>query len=466
MSDDRPGSPEAERSARPPSTAAADRPVTFRDVFAVSEYRAVYFALLVSWIGDYLARAAVTVLVYQQTQSVLLSAATFAVTYLPWLVGGPVLSALAERYPYRRVMVVCDLTRMALISILFIPEMPTAGLVAVLFLVTLGGIPAQAARSATLPLILSRAQLPVAMAANATTTQAAQVIGYLTGATLTATVHPQLAITLNALAFGLSALLIWVWVRHRPAAFGVAQRTHLLREAGAGFRLVFGSRVLRSIALLVFAMAAFAIVPEGLAAAWAAQDNPDSVRRGIDQGLIMAAGPVGFVIGGLVVGRLAGPEMRHRLIRPFAVFAPLILVPALAAPPVPLVALLTMLSGVATGGLTPTLNTQFVLALPHGYRARAFGVMQQGLQVAQGGAVLLTGVLANRSSVPLVVGLWSVAGVILMLVLALRWPSSRVVNEEIAKAERALPGPEPAERGRNERHSRTRVGGLAGRIDG
>lgn len=465
MSDDRPGSRAADEAGGPQGV-MPEQPVTFRDVFAIGEYRAIYCALLISWIGDYLARAAVTVLVYQRTESVVLSAAAFAVTYLPWLVGGPLMTALAERYPYRRVMVVCDLARMTLILILLIPGVPTVGLVGVLFLVTLGGIPAQAARSATLPLVLSRPLLGVAMAANATTVQAAQVIGYVTGATLTASVHPRLAIGIDALAFGVSAVLIWVGVRHRPAAFGVTQRSHLVREAAAGFRLVFGSRVLRSIALLVFAMSAFAVVPEGLAAAWAAQGNPDSMSRGVDQGLIMAAGPVGFVIGGLVVGRLAGPAMQHRLIRPLAVFAPLILVPALLAPPVPVVALLTMLSGVATGGLTPTLNTQFVLALPHGYRARAFGVMQQGLQVSQGGAVLLTGILANRSSVPLVVGLWSVAGVALMLLLALRWPSSRLVNGEIAKAANGL-GPASGDRvERNEHHSRARVGGLAGRMDG
>jgi MFS family permease len=435
------------------------RPVTFRDVFAIGEYRAVYFALLVSWIGDYLARAAVTVLVYQRTESVLLSAAAFAVTYLPWLIGGPVLSALAERYPYRRVMVFCDLGRMALILVLAVPGIPTAGLVAVLFLVTLGGIPAQAARSATLPLIMDRSQLGVAMSANLMTTQAAQVVGYITGATLTAAVHPRLAILIDALAFGISALLIWAGVRHRPAAFTAAQRTHLLHETAAGFRLVFGGRVLRSIVLLVFALSAFAIVPEGLAAAWAAQDDPDSVTRGLDQGMIMAAGPVGFVIGSLVAGRLVSQQTRYKLIRPLAVCAPLVLVPALTGPPVPVVVLLTLLSGVATGGVTPTLNTQFVLALPHGYRARAFGVVQQGLQVSQGGAVLLTGALASASSVPLVVGLWSVGGVLLMLLLALRWPSAQALEDEIHKAEVTIPPPD-------ETHGTVRVSGAAGRMDG
>jgi MFS family permease len=437
--------------------------VTFRDIFAVSEYRAVYVELLFSWVGDYLARAAITVLVYQRTGSVLLSAVTFAMSYLPGLLGGPLLSALAERYPYRRVMVVCGVTRTGLILLVLIPGMPVVGLLSVLFLVTLGSIPAQAARSAMLPLLLSRGQFAVAMAANTSTTQAAQVIGYLTGATLAAAVHPRLAIGLNALAFGLGAVVILLGVRHRPAAFTDAERTHLLREAGQGFRLVFGHRVLRSIALMVFSMAAFAIVPEGLAAAWAAQENTDLATRGVDQGIIMASGPVGFVIGGVVFGRLVGPATRHRLIRPLAVLAPLVLVPALAAPPVPVVAVLTMASGVAMGGLMPTLNTQFVLALPHGYRARAFGVMQQGLQISQGGAVLLTGTLADRSSVPMVVGVWSIVGVGLMLLLAARWPAAGVVDRAIEEAARQAPP--PAVQG-NERHTRPRVSEAAGRMDG
>src|ERR671921_472170 len=170
VSDDRPGSREADQAG---SVTRQARPVTFREVFADREYRALYLALLASWLGDYLARAAVAVLVYQESESVLLSAAAFAVSYLPWLVGGPPLTALAERYPYRGVMVVCDLLRMALIFILIVPGMPVA-----------------------------------AMAANATTMQAAQVVGYLCGATLVAAVHPQLAIGINALAFGLSALLV------------------------------------------------------------------------------------------------------------------------------------------------------------------------------------------------------------------------------------------------------------------
>jgi MFS family permease len=458
VSDDR---HESRAAGRVRGVTGPERPVPFREVFAVSEYRALYLALLANWVGDYLARAAITVLVYQQSESVLLSAAAFAVSYLPWLVGGPLLTALADRYPYRRVMIICDLLRMALVLILVVPGLPVAVTLMVLFLVMLGSPPAQAARSALLPLLLTREQLPVAMAAGATTVQAAQVIGYILGATLAASVHPQLAIGICAVTFLVSALLVLTGVHHRPAAVSHSQRTHLLHETAAGFRLVFGNRVLRSIALLVFSLGAFAIVPEGLAAAWAALGTTDEVARGIDQGMIMAAGPVGFVIGGLAVSRLVAPAARQRLIRPFAIIAPLVLVPALAGPPAEVVALLTLLSGVAQGGLMPTLNTQFVLALPHGFRARAFGVMQQGVQLSQGGAVLLTGLLADRSSVPVVVGLWSVGGVVLMLVLAVRWPNARAVDQEIEQAQLRV----PPRRGSNARHTRRRLSEAAGSMD-
>jgi MFS family permease len=431
-------------AARPAEEAdLVTAPVTFRAVFAIREYRAVYVALLVNWVGEYLARAAITVLVYEQTNSVLLSAASFAISYLPWIVGGPVLAALAERYPYRRVMVTCDLSRMVLMGLVAIPGLPIWLLLVLLFLGMLAGPPTQAARSALLPLLLGRERLVVALAVNGTTAQGAQVIGYLAGATLAAAVDPRLAIALAALTFGASGLFIAAGVRSRPAAISAAHRTHLLRETGEGFSVVFGDRVLRPIALLAITLTIFAIVPEGLAAAWAAQGNPDPTSRGFDQGMIMAAGPVGWVIGGVAFARFMSPESRQRLVRPLAVVAPLALVPAVLAPSAEIVALLTLISGVAQGGLMPTLNGLFVLALPHGFRARAFAVVQGGMQLAQAGAVIATGLLAEHAPVPRVAGLWSIGGVLLMGALASRWPSPATFDRAIAAAAAAAVVTEP-----------------------
>jgi MFS family permease len=410
---------------------ATERPATFREVFANREYSAVFAAFGLSWFGDYLAKAAVTALVFERTNSVGLSAATFALSFLPWVVGGPLLSALADRYAYRRVMIVCDLIRMVTIALVAIPGMPVEGMLVLLFLTSLGNPPAQAAKSALMPLILDRDRLVVGLALNSSSGQAAQIGGYLAGAAM-APFYPELALLIDAATFALSAVLIRFGVRYRPPAIPPTERRHLLRETGEGFRLVFGTPVLRAIAVIVFAVMLFSIVPEGLAAAWAADVSDDGVTRGLSQGLIMAANPVGFILGGLLISRLVGPTRRQRLVRPFAILAPLSLVPALLDPSALGVALMAAVCGFAVAGMMPTANGLFVQALPHGYRARAFGVMQSGIQVMQGLAVLGTGVLADIFEVPLVVGVWSLAGVGLLFVISAWWPSPQRFARAIA----------------------------------
>ncbi|MEV0895724.1 MFS transporter [Actinoplanes sp. NPDC049802] len=394
---------------------------TFRSIFRLKEYRAVYLATLINWLGDYLSRAAVTVLVYHKSQSVLLSAASFAVGFLPWIVG-PLLSAVAERYPYRRVMIVADLTRMALIALLLIPHIPVALMLLILLLAGLAAPPAQAARSALLPELVGRERLPLATALQQTASQTAQVVGYMAGATLAVALTPRIALGLDVLTFLASALLVTFGVSRRPAANPDRGRTHLLRETAEGFRLVFSHPLLRSIVTVVFTVTIFAIVPEGLAAAWAVEGTPDHSASSLDQGLIMAAGPFGFVLGGILFSRLVPAHHRARLVPYLAVAMPLLLVPSLTAPPAPVVAVLVMLSGLTQGALLPTLNANFTLALPDGYRARAFGVVGSGVQVTQFTAVIITGLLADHFRLPLVVGLWSVGGAIVMLLIVLSWP--------------------------------------------
>ncbi|MFC4146884.1 MFS transporter [Micromonospora mangrovi] len=427
---------------------AREGPATFREVFAQVEYRAVFAASTLSWIGDYIAKAAVTVLVYRETDSVALSAAAFAVSYLPWLVGGPLLATLAERHRYRSVMVTCDLLRMALMLLVAIPGNPPWLILALLFAATLANPPSQAARSALMPLILAGDRLVVGLSINASVGQAAQVVGYLVGATI-AVVSPTLALLINAATFGASALLVRFGLRNRPPVMSPAHRSHLLRETGQGFQIVFGRPVLRAIAVLVFSAMLFSIVPEGLAAAWAAERAGDGVDTGVAQAVIMAANPVGFILGGLLVGRALSPDRRLALMRPLAVLAPLVLVPALLDPPPLVVAVLAAICGFAVAGLLPMANGLFVRALPDGYRARAFGVMASGMQIIQGLAVLVTGLLAERFRIPLVVGMWSAAGVGLMLLATLTWPSRESVQAAVDQATRdnaagAAPASPPA----------------------
>lgn len=416
---------------------APEGPATFRDVFGQAEFRALFAANALSWVGDYIAKAAVTVLVYRQTDSVALSAAAFAASYLPWLIGGPLLATVAERHRYREVMVACDVVRMALMLLVAVPGIPPWAILALLFAATLANPPSQAARSALSPQILDGDRLVVGLSVLTSAGQAAQVIGYLIGAAIAA-VSPPAALLINSATFAASAALVRLGLRDRPTAMTTEHRSHLLRETGQGFRIVFGQPVLRAIAVLVFSAMLFSIVPEGLAAAWAAERG-GSLGSGTAQAIIMVANPVGYVLGGLVVGRLVAPARRVALMRPLAVLGPAVLVPALFDPPPLVVALLAAACGFAAAGLLPVANGLFVRALPDGYRARAFGVMASGTQIIQGGAVLATGALAERFAIPVVVGAWSAAGVVLMFGAALAWPRREAVDAAIEAARQGDP---------------------------
>ena len=277
----------------------ADRPARFRDVFASGEFRALYAGSVLSWVGDYAARAAVTAMVYEHTGSPAASAAAFAVSFAPWLLGGSLLVAVAERYPYRTVMVWCDLARTAGMAVLAVVGaalgLPT--LFALLLLCALFAPPFDAARSATMPQILGRDRYVGGVSLTLATAPPAQVIGYVGGAAISA-IEPRLALALNAVTFILSALLVRFGVQWRAPALRPERRSGLLRETGDGFRLVFTNPARRALVLLVFAASLFAVVPEGLGAVWA-DHRADGLGRAWAQGMIMGAVPAGMVLGAL-----------------------------------------------------------------------------------------------------------------------------------------------------------------------
>src|SRR4030095_13137959 len=100
------------------------------------------------------------------------------------------------------------------------------------------GPPFDAARSATLPAVLTGDRYVVGVALFSATSQPVQVAGYLAGATMAA-FEPRLAILIHAATFACSALLVRYGVQWREAALTAERRTHLLRETADGFRLVF-----------------------------------------------------------------------------------------------------------------------------------------------------------------------------------------------------------------------------------
>jgi len=85
------------------------------------EFRALWLAEVLSVGGDQPARVAVLVLVYQRTSLVSWAALTYALTYLPTLVGGLPLAGLADRHRRRELIVVTDVCRAVLAGVMACP---------------------------------------------------------------------------------------------------------------------------------------------------------------------------------------------------------------------------------------------------------------------------------------------------------------------------------------------------------
>ena len=71
---------------------------SYREVFAIGEFRALWSAQVLSFAGDQFGQVAIAILVYGRTHSPFLTALADALPYLPPIAGGPLLSGLADLF--------------------------------------------------------------------------------------------------------------------------------------------------------------------------------------------------------------------------------------------------------------------------------------------------------------------------------------------------------------------------------
>jgi MFS family permease len=394
---------------------------TYREVFAIGEFRTLWLAQVLSFIGDQLAQVALAVLVYHRTGSPLLTAVTYALTYLPPIVGGPVLSGLADLFPRRRVMIVCDLLRAGLIALMALKGMPFAGLCGLVFLAVLLGAPFSAARAALLPEVLPGDRYVAGSAINNITHQATQMMGFLAGGALVAVVGTRQALAIDAVTFVASALILIVGLRRRPAPARTEQQKSmsLWRNTRAGARLVFGDPTLR--ALVSFAwLCAFYVLPEGLAAPYAATFDNSAVTVG----LLMSAMPIGTVVGAFAFARFVRPTNRIRAMGWMSMLACGPLIGCAVHPPLWVVVAIWGLSGVGSAYQLAA-NAAFVAAVPPSGRGQAFGLAQSGILAGQGLGILVGGAVAQVLGPEPVVALAGVTGLTAAAMLALSWTQVR-----------------------------------------
>ncbi len=391
-----------------------------REVFGVREFRVVWLAYALSVAGDQLARVAVSILVYSRTGSPALTALAYALTFLPDLVGGPMLSGLADRYSRRMVMVGTDVIRAVLVALMALPGLPLSAVVVTLVAAQLLMSPFAAARSALLAEALRGDRLVVATALMSTTYQTSLVLGFGLGAVVVTALGTSGALIADAATFVLSAVLVSTMVGpHRPADAAAAAdqggwwaRWWVTLRGGA--HVVLSNPRLRTLIGIACVSGTY-VIPEGLAVPYAAQ-----IRGGtLAVGLLLAANPAGTVAGLLTFKRLR-PELRERLLGPLAILTCLVLVPCLWAPPVAVSVALWFVSGIGSA-YNSIANALFVRSAPGAVRGQAVGLAQASLRVSQGIGVVLAGLVAQVLTPAVVIAGAGAVGVVLALGATRSW---------------------------------------------
>ncbi|MDT0260983.1 MFS transporter [Jatrophihabitans lederbergiae] len=366
--------------------------VSFRDVLRNREYRSLWIADAQSMAGDQLARVALSVLVFERTSSSVLTALTYALTFLPALVGGAMLAGIADRMPRRRVMIGCDVLRAGLLGLMAIPALPVWAVSVLLVLAVLAGSPFSAAESALLPDLLDGERYVVATGLRTITNQMAQLAGFAGGGVAVAIIGPHAGLGVDAVTFAVSALLITVGVRPRPVprlgtATGEPEQSYLASIAAA-IRLVARQPKLRTLLAFSWLLGLY-VVPEGIAPAYAS-----SVGAGaVGMGLLMAAGPAGTALGTYLFVRLVPAAVRSRWIGPIAIAGGIPLALCAFRPGLVLSIVLWAISG-AGAAYQVQVAPDYVRAVPDERRAQAIGVAASGLLASQGIGILLGGFIA------------------------------------------------------------------------
>lgn len=406
----------------------------YAEVFRTRGYLAIFLAAALSTWGDYLARVVVAAFVLEETGSPFAAAAIFAVSLLPSVFGRSLLAPIADRVPYKYVLIVTYLLRAALVAVLIL-AVQTAALAhsadgrgpgslwvvfALLFLIELVGGPAVPSSQILMTDLFSDRRLYArALGLGTMSEQINQAIGLTLGGFVVAWVGAVHGLVFDLATFLLSALVITVVVKAKavrgtPSAGVIG----FFRDIGEGAGYLFRHPVLVSLLALSLCSVWAIAAPEAVALAYAAaKDQSGAPRLG---GLLMAAPVFGALVGLVMVGRWQ-PERQNPRIIIMALMMPLPLLVTVFAPPIPITWLLWFGCGVLQAFMLP-LQSTFSLIVPDEMRGRVFGLGGALSVAASGVAFLVAGYLAEHTSPSRAVAACAGVSLMAIVILAVRWP--------------------------------------------
>jgi MFS family permease len=355
---------------------------TYRQVFAVREFRALLAGFAVFLVSETVQMLALSVLIYASTGSPLLAALAYVAGFLPQAFGGTVLLAVADRWRPRRILLGFDALRLTVAVLLASGSLPP--LVMVLLVFVVGGVApiANASRTALLPELLHGDEYVLGRSLFTVTSAGTQVLGAAVGGVLLLTLGPVGALWLAAAGCVLSAAVNRFGLADRPAR--TIGGPGAVRQTWQVNRQLLADPAVRGLLLAQWLPGVLMVAAEGVVVPYS----------GSAAGFLLASAAGGMLIGEFVVGRFLSPRLRERLTPWLAL---LLGVPLLVFVLEPGVVAAAIVLAVAAAGFAYHLGLarRFLDAVPEAHRGQAFGLATTGTMTFQGLSMAAAGGLAE-----------------------------------------------------------------------
>jgi len=278
--------------------------------------------------------------------------------------------------------------------------------------------------SAIVPELVSRAQLPAALALNGVSMNASRIIGPLLAGAIIASAGSAWVFLLNALLSLMAAVVISRWKReHRPHHLG---RERLVSAIRIGLQYVSQSAHLKGVLLRI---AIFFFTSTGLLALL------PLVARGLHGGgagtftLLLACMGAGAIAATGFLPRLRRQFPRDRLILSGAALQSLAMLVIALTPHTWVAAPAMLCAGAAWITTANTLSVSAQMGLPDWVRARGMSMYQMAIMGASASGAAAWGQVATLSSVPISVALAALTGVLTMALVNRLMPGQGMVED-------------------------------------
>jgi MFS family permease len=388
-------------------------------------------ATLTSGLGTWLAFVALTVDVFDRTDSATWVSALFIADFLPAIVIGLAAGTLVDRMRRRRLMIASDLVRVVVFSAL--PFADSAALIVAL--AAIAGFATGFFRPAVyagLPNLVPDEDLAAANSILQTIENAAWAVGPILGGLLVTATGPDAAYLINAATFLASAALL-AGIPQRLLQSVAAEGHGYWRDLAQGFALIRRSRALLTI------LAAWNVVMLATAGANVSEVvlAKDAFGAGdFGYGLLVGATGVGLALGSL----LAGSFLENRSLA--AVYGASIALVALGmaaaaiSPTVWVAAACVAVVGAGNGAAVVCNALLVQRGAPDELRGRAFTVLMSSNYVVLGLGMLAAGPVTDAIGPRSV---WGVAGALCALAAVVGLTMARGVAERREPALQTAP---------------------------